>query len=77
MAMAPRYQATYFPRLGCTFDAVTGGGRVHTMAAPGAAGAWTVGRCRAYALGAGFAVETWHRNDAGQTAWYWHRPAAP
>jgi hypothetical protein len=58
MTIEPRYQATYFPGLGCTFDAVRRDGTVTTLAGISTARNWTVCDCRRYALDNGFTRET-------------------
>jgi len=72
MTTEPRYQAMYFPGLGCVFDAVTADGSVHTIAGVTTAWNWTINQCREYAVSGGFARETIQRID-GQPVWHWHR----
>lgn len=69
----PRYQATCFPKLGCTFDAVTGDGEVTTLAGIGTARDWNVNRCREYAHESGYTREACLTVD-GLTVFDWYRP---
>jgi hypothetical protein len=69
----PRYQATHFPGMGCTLDAVTDDGKCHTIAGVGTARDWNVCQCRAYALAGGFTVETVRQID-GLAVFHWTQP---
>lgn len=63
MHTQPRYQATVFPGLGVTLDAVTDRGEVVTVAGVGTARHWTVNRCREYASESGFTRESVRTTD--------------
>ena len=73
MRIAPRYQATVFPGLGCTLDAVTETGEVVTVAGVSTARDWTVNQCRAYAAESGYTLETSDVID-GLRVFNWHNP---
>lgn len=59
----PRYQATHFPGMGTTLDAVTEDGKCHTIAGIGTCRDWTINDCRNYARSNGFTVETQRHVD--------------
>ena len=71
-----RYQATVFPGMGVTLDAVDGRGRVVTVAGVGTCRDWTVCQCRGYAAESGFTAERAEWRD-GLRVFVWTRPGLP